>query len=249
MVTGCLSFGAVDDGLASHVKNIIYTVEVSCALNKREKVIRFTLYNQAAQRSILNVVFIDSALYDNNNIMRGETEYALLAGFQHSMAILQQMSCLNYDYSCFELAEEVKLKLKNSKGVDLMRDFRDATNSQDIDESVANSKSVLNKRSKDEDTAFVSLAKLKERMMNKSLKNNTLLYRKVLRLDQGKKTVMISALREENPMYQDEKANPEISKAQKTSRRSMKNEKYLIKLILLENKRIETQIENDDLNG
>jgi len=46
IVTGCLSFGSVDDGLASHIKNIIYTVEISCALNKKEKVIRFTLYNQ-----------------------------------------------------------------------------------------------------------------------------------------------------------------------------------------------------------
>ena len=45
MVTGCLSFGTVDDGLASHVKNIIYTVEVSSAKSSKEKAIRFSLYN------------------------------------------------------------------------------------------------------------------------------------------------------------------------------------------------------------
>ena len=113
------------------------------------------------------------------------------------------MSCLNYDFSCFELAEEVKLKLANSKEVDLMREFREVIDSQDQEDDTNISKTVLNKRSKDEDSAFVSLAKLKERMINKSLKNNTLLFRKVIRLEQGKKTVMISALREENPMYQD----------------------------------------------
>jgi|TARA_B110000285_G_C15048121_1_gene575465 choline dehydrogenase-like flavoprotein len=53
------------------------------------------------------VVFIDSTLYEAAGNMRAETEFALLAGFQHSMAILQQMSCLNYDFSRFELAEEV----------------------------------------------------------------------------------------------------------------------------------------------
>jgi hypothetical protein len=184
--------------------------------------------------------------------MRADTQFALLAGFQHSMAILQQMSCLNYDFSRFELAEEVKLKLANSKSVDLMREFRDAPANQDQEETPANKnadKNTLNKgRSKDEDTAFVSLAKLKERMINRSLKNNTLLFRKVIRLEHGKKTVMISALREDNPMWEATKAKPEVGRAQKTSRRSMKNEKHLIKLVLLENKRVDTAIEMDDAN-
>lgn len=150
------------------------------------------------------------------------------------------MSCLNYDFGRYELAEEVKLKLANSKSVDLMREFRDAPTTQDPEESPVNQSKLASfstKKSKDEDTAFVSLAKLKERMINRSLKNNTLLYRKVLRLEEGRKTVMISALREENPMWETEKAQPEVGRAQKTSRRSMKNEKYLIKLVLLENMR------------
>ena len=86
----------------------------------------------------MNVVFIDSALYEASGNMRAETEFALLAGFQHSMAILQQMSCLNYDFSRFELAEEVKLKLANSKGVDLMREFREPPAGQDPEESAVN---------------------------------------------------------------------------------------------------------------
>ena len=158
------------------------------------------------------------------------------------------MSCLSYEFSSYELAEEVKLKLANSKGVDLMREFRDQNQNKEAEESptVPSKKGPLTQKSKDEDAAFVSLAKLKERMINRSLKTNTLLYRKVLRLDQGKRTVMISALREENPMFEDEKAKPEIGKAQKTSRRSMKNEKYLIKLILLENKRFDAANEGDE---
>ena len=93
------------------------------------------------------------------------------------------------------------------------------------------------------------MAKLKERMINRSLKNNTLLFRKVLRLDEGRKTVMISALREDNPMWEEAKAKPEVGRAQKTSRRSMKNEKHLIKLVLLENKRVETAIDMEDGQG
>tara|TARA_B110000285_G_C15048121_1_gene575466 strand:+ start:483 stop:896 length:414 start_codon:yes stop_codon:yes gene_type:complete len=132
-----------------------------------------------------------------------------------------------------------------------MREFREPLRNQDQEESAVNpsGKSTLNKRSKDEDTAFVSLAKLKERMINRSLKNNTLLFRKVLRLDEGRKSVMISVLREDNPMWQEAEAKLEVGKAQKTSRRSMKNEKHLIKLVLLENTRIETAIELEDSQG
>ena len=91
----------------------------------------------------------------------------------------------------------------NSKGFDLMREFKEPVTNQDLEESAVNlsKKSTLNKRNKDNDAAFVSLAKLKERMINRSLKNNTLLFRKVLKLDEGRKTVMISVLRENNPMW------------------------------------------------
>ena len=73
MATGCLSYGTVDDGLASHAKNLIYTVEVSSARNRKERAIRFSLYSQVAQRAILNVVFIDSTLYETSGGMRAET--------------------------------------------------------------------------------------------------------------------------------------------------------------------------------
>ena len=39
-------------------------------------------------------------------------------------------------------------------------------------------------------------------MIDKSLRTNTLLHRKVMRLEKGKKTVVISALRELNPTWQ-----------------------------------------------
>jgi hypothetical protein len=42
---------------------------------------------------------------------------------------------------------------------------------------------------------------------------------------------------------------PEVGRAQKTSRRSIKNEKHLIKLVLLENARVETAIELEDGQG
>lgn len=48
------------------------------------------------------------------------------------------MSCLNYDFSRFELEEEVKLKLANSKGFDLMREFKEPITNQDLEESAVN---------------------------------------------------------------------------------------------------------------
>ena len=101
-------------------------------------------------------------------------------------------------------------------------------------------KSALSQKSKDEESAFMSLAKLKERIINRSLKNNTLLYRKVMKLDKGKKNVMISALREDNQMYEEDLGNQEnIIANPAESRQEIRKDKYLIKLVLFENKRVE----------
>jgi hypothetical protein len=58
------------------------------------------------------------------------------------------MSSLSYDYQQYEIQEEVKLKLANSKEVDLMRDFFDPSTDKP---------GALSQRSKDIDQAFVSL--------------------------------------------------------------------------------------------
>ena len=178
--------------------------------------------------------------------MRDEVKFALHSGFTDSLAIVQKMGCLNYDYQKYELNQEIKLKMEDGKSVDLMRDFRDsepAANKANLNERSTGSngrKSALSQKSKDEDSAFVSLAKLKERIINRSLKNNTLLYRKVMKLDKGRKNVMISALREDNQMYEDNSNNQENGIADPaSSRRSIRKDKYLIKLVLFENKRVD----------
>jgi len=141
--------------------------------------------------------------------------------------------------------------MEDSKSVDLMRDFKEseppqppADNKTNLNErSTASNgrKSTLNQKSKDEDSVFVSLAKLKERIINRSLKDNTLLYRKVMKLDKGRKNVMISALREDNQMYEEDSSRQENSAPNHTSsRRSIRKDKYLIKLVLFENKRVES---------
>ena len=143
-----MCIGNQNDGLATHQKNLIYTVEIACALNRKEKAIRFTLYNQIEKRAILNVVFADNSMFERGINQRTDQEYSLKAGFQHSLPIVKQMSSLSYDYQQYEINEEVKLKLENSKEVDLMRDFKDPP--QDKPGS-------LGMRSKDDDSAFVSL--------------------------------------------------------------------------------------------
>lgn len=117
------------------------------------------------------------------------------------------------------------MKLKDSKSVDLMRDFKDQGQSQDAGASRDSSK--LKRASKDEDSAFVSLAKLKERLLQRSMKNNLLLYRKVMRLDKGRKNVTISALREENHLFVDESRTPETEKAGRGTAAQRERERYL----------------------
>jgi hypothetical protein len=58
------------------------------------------------------------------------------------------MSSLSHDYQQYEINEEVKFKIQNSKDVDLMRDFKDPSQEKP---------GALSKRSKDDDSAFVSL--------------------------------------------------------------------------------------------
>jgi len=59
-----MCIGSENDGLGTHQKNLLYTVEICCGLNKREKAIRFTLFNQVEKRAILNVVLADSTMFD-----------------------------------------------------------------------------------------------------------------------------------------------------------------------------------------
>jgi hypothetical protein len=64
-------------------------------------------------------------------------------------------------------------------------------------------------------------------MINKSLKNNQLVFRKIMLLDKGKTNVIITILREDNPLVEiDENAT-----------KLEKYKKYLLKLVIAENKR------------
>ena len=98
VASGCMSCGLDDDGQRSHSKNLIYTVEVSCALQRHEKAIRLAIFNQATQCSIVNVVFIDKSVFETALEMRDDVKFALHSGFTDSLAIVQKMGCLNYDY-------------------------------------------------------------------------------------------------------------------------------------------------------
>ena len=126
VASGCMSYGLDDDGQAPHTRNLIYTVEVSCALKRHEKAVRLSMFNQVTKCSIVNVVFIDKSVFENALEMRDEVKFALRSGFTDSLAIVQKMGCLNYDYQKYELNQEIKLKMEDGKSVDLMRDFKES---------------------------------------------------------------------------------------------------------------------------
>ena len=215
-------------------------MEIACALKRRERAIRFSIFDQVIESPLVSVVFIDKAIFDDRidrMEMKAATEFAIKSGFTDSLAIVQKMTCLNYDYQRYELTQEVKMKLKDSKSVDLMRDFKDSGPGQAA--GASRDSSTPKRTSKDEDSAFVSLAKLKERLLQRSMKSNVLLYRKVMRLDKGRKNVTISALREENQLRGEVNA-AEIEKAGRgtAALRKLRQDQYLVKLVLFENKRI-----------
>lgn len=132
------------------------------------------------------------------------------------------MACLNYDFKRLEIQHEMKQKNQDSKAGNIMRDFKESLNS-------TNNTSHTVRTNKEDDSAFEMLAKLKQRLIQKSMKNNVLLHRKVIRLERGKKTITVSVLREENTMFD----------PNSTDRYSLHSDKYLIKLVLFENKRID----------
>jgi hypothetical protein len=102
------------------------------------------------------------------------------------MAIVQKMACLDKDYQKYELNQEINLKLNSNNSFDIMRDFQDSKDNKNGENPSTNESKMAGKKGRNEDGAFISLTKLKERMISRSLKQNNLLYRKVMRLDKGK---------------------------------------------------------------
>lgn len=76
-------------------------------------------------------------------------------------------------------------------------------------------------------------------MINKSLKENTLVYRKVMKLKGGTKNLMLSVLKESNPMYSAPTQAQTRTLAQSSTRPPIQHDEFLIKLILSENKRVD----------
>ena len=74
------------------------------------------------------------------------------------------------------------------------------------------------------------------------MKDTTLLYRRVYRLDKGKKNVIISAIREDNPMFGQTDASSQEPPSKLRMRKPMNKEKHMIKLVIFENKRIEANV-------
>lgn len=122
VVSGCISPG-LDGGTRKNI--LLYTVEIACALKRKERAIRVSIFDQVVESPLISIAFIDKAIYEDRMEMRPDIEFAIRSGFTDSLAIVQKMSCLNYDYQRYELNQEVKMKLADSKSVDLMRDFKD----------------------------------------------------------------------------------------------------------------------------
>jgi hypothetical protein len=57
--------------------------------------------------------------------LRDDQSFAIRSGFTDSLSIVRKMSILNYDYLKYEMREDLKLKLEESKAIDISKDFVD----------------------------------------------------------------------------------------------------------------------------
>ena len=46
LLAGCIGWGVEDETLPSHLKNLVYTIEIACATNHTQRAVRVTLFNQ-----------------------------------------------------------------------------------------------------------------------------------------------------------------------------------------------------------
>lgn len=268
IVSGCMAMlGAKADldGVASHEKNLIYTVEVVCATERHEKAVRFTLYHQGEECPLLGVVFADRSVFESErDLVPSDTvAFAIKSGFTDSLPAVRKMSCLNYDYGRHELETEVREKLAMTKSVDIHKDYLEilkadqkkappAKTDGDNDQLFSGGSRLQQRPHGElghaEDKTFITLAKLKESMINKSLKNNVMLFRKVMLLDGRKRSAIITVLREDNPFYVAPQTPAE--KAMRKTFGPMKQgfDEYLIKLVVSEQKRLESHKPGNKFN-
>jgi len=112
VVSGCLASGlhAGDSSVNSHLKNLLYTVEIACATQVKQTALRFSLFDQSVERQILNVVFIDQSIFERplSTSMADDVKLNLYSGFKDSQAIVQKMSCFNYDFAQLELTQDIQ---------------------------------------------------------------------------------------------------------------------------------------------
>jgi hypothetical protein len=72
------------------------------------------------------VAFLERDIFDNNELeLRDDQSFAIRSGFTDSLSIVRKMSILNYDYLKYEMREDLKLKLEESKAIDISKDFVD----------------------------------------------------------------------------------------------------------------------------
>ena len=72
------------------------------------------------------MAFLERDIFDNNELeLRDDQSFAIRSGFTDSLSIVRKMSILNYDYLKYEMREDLKLKLEESKAIDISKDFVD----------------------------------------------------------------------------------------------------------------------------
>ena len=72
------------------------------------------------------MAFLERDIFDNNELeLRDDQSFAIRSGFTDSLSIVRKMSILNYDYLKYEMREDLRLKLEESKAIDISKDFVD----------------------------------------------------------------------------------------------------------------------------
>ena len=71
-----------------YLNHVIFTAELSCAKDRSQSVIRFSIFNQAIRKQILSTVFIDRTVFESEMFVADEVMTALKSGFSDSVYVL-----------------------------------------------------------------------------------------------------------------------------------------------------------------
>jgi hypothetical protein len=82
-------------------------------------------------------MFLDKTVFDQHSVETSQhARFSLNSGYKDSMGIIQKMTSISYDYSKYELNQEMKIRMADAKSFDLMKEFKDSAAPPEVNKTI-----------------------------------------------------------------------------------------------------------------